>query len=417
MNVITPLNPDVQPDALPESPKPDASTQSNDAVTAPLDYVDYNIPAVEVEQPSVQPASYASMPPKPPTTQAAFGVGAVPTKSAAVIASSSFLMKYIASLFAGVNVLYGLAVFGFILLDHFINKPAGAKVGNVFDASTLVSTWHVWLVASLLTFAVLYLTLSRSVGKYIVEDNASEREIQVAEVARSIFTAILVISAASLVASLLFTLLNGTLAAAEIEGKDIAIQVVGSILAFIWIGLIIWHQTSIHVRGKNGVAGISLAAGALIIAVLASVFLLAAGRNAVIDSRTTSDLSTIQSELSSYKFKNDTYPDKLSLLTIDDEKTKSRIGKYTYTRTETAKQSSFQVGDEDMFSSDSMYDSPSSFSRSSSLPESGYKLCATFLTDASKTSTLYDGTMTDSDGSSSTFSSHGKGEHCVERKQ
>jgi type II secretory pathway pseudopilin PulG len=409
MNTLTPLNPDVKPDALPENPRPEAPVQSSETLASPQDYVDYNIPAIEVEQPSVQPASYTPVTPVTPT-QAAFGVGAV-SKAIPAIAFGGFLMKYIASLFAGISVLYGLSSLGFALLDHFINQPAGVKIGSLFNASSLVSTWHVWLVASLLTFAVLYLTLSRSAGKYIAGDLVSKKELQVAEVARAIFTAILIISATSLMASLVFTLLNGTLAAADIDGKDIAIQVVGSILAFAWIGILVWHQTSIHLRGKNGVAGAILTIGVALLAVLASVFLLATGRNAVIDSRTVSDLSTVQSALMSYKSAHDDYPEKLSVLTIEDEAVKGRLAKYTYTRTEATKQASLQQKYSDMIDSGSMYDSLDTLSDNSTSVEPGYKLCANFLTDASASGSSL---TTQSYSSTSTFYSHGKGEHCVD---
>lgn len=418
MNTITPLNPDVKPDTLPESPKPDVPSQSEEKTMDPLDYTNYTMPAFEIEQSKAQPAVPASAAsPTVPSTSAAYGAGAAPVKSMTVITSSGFLMKYIASLFAGISVLCGLSSLGFILLDHFINKPTGVTLGSMFDASTLVSTWHVWLVASLVTFIVLYLALSRAAGKYLAGDTASEREVQVAEVARSIFTAVLMISAAYLVASLLFTLLNSTLAAAEVEGKDIAIQVVGSILAFIWIGVIIKHQSAVHLQGKNGIAGAILAVSVVVFAVLASVFLLAAGRNAVIDSRTVSDLSTIQSELSNYKAKNDGFPENLNQLTIDDEKVKSRLGKYTYTRTESTAKKSFMQSYDDMTSSDSgsMFSSMNDFSSSSSSTDSGYKLCANFLTDASSKSSGYGSSTEQAGGSSSTFYSHGKGEHCVER--
>jgi hypothetical protein len=425
MNTITPLNPDVKPDALPESPVSDAPSAASETSMDPLDYTNYSMPAFEVEQskaPTVVVAAPAiSQNPAVSPQPVAMGVGPMsPSASASsmtLIASSGFLMKYIASLFAGISVLSGLSSLGFILLDHFINKPEGAKIGSMFDASTIVSTWHVWLVASVLTFVALYLVLSRASGKYLAGDNASEREVQVGEVARSIFTAVLIIFTTYLVASLLFTLLNSTLAAAEVEGKDIAIQVAGSVLAFIWVGLIIKHQSSVHLQGKNGVAGAVLAGAVLTVAVLASVFLLAAGRNAVIDSRTVSDLSTVQSELSSYKAKNDTFPESLTTLPIEDAKVKGRLAKYTYTRTQpTAQQSSFNDSYEDMLTSDSFYGSTSTFGKTATIAESGYKLCATFLTDASSKSNAYDLTTTEATGSTSAnFYSHGKGEHCVER--
>ena len=423
MNTITPLNPGVKPDLLPESPKTDTPVQSPEKTMDPIDYPNYPMPAFEVEQPSSHPtpAAQSVTPSAVPATPASSGAGRAQIKSMTVIASSGFLMKYIASLFAGISVLSGLTSLSFILLDHFINKPEGLKLGSMFDASTIVSTWHVWLVASLLTFTTLYLLLSRAAGKYLAANNASDNEVQVGEVARSIFTAILIIFAAYLAASLLFTLLNSTIAAAEIEGKDIAIQVAGSVLAFIWITLIIKHQSVVHQQGKNGLAGIILAVVAAAIVIVASVFLLAAGRNAVIDSRTLSDLSTVQSELSTYNAKNDQYPESLSVLAIDDEKVKSRLSNYKYTRTQTTDESTAQDSYEDMFSSDDFYSSgsTSSFRTLQPATKNGYKLCANFLTDASSKSDLYGGSADLTEGASASastsFYSHGKGEHCIER--
>lgn len=418
MNTLTPLNPDVKPEALPEQPDPIASGPTQESSMDPLAYSTAAMPAFEIEE-SKTPTTPPATPPTVPITPAAFGVGAAPkaATSMTLIASSGFLMKYIASLFAGISVLSGLSSLGFILLDHFINKPEGMKIGSMFDASTIVSTWHVWLVASLLTFVLLYLMLSRASGKYLASDSASDREVQVGEVARSIFTAVLIIFTAYLVASLLFTLLNSTLAAAEIEGKDIAIQVAGSVLAFLWVGLIIKHQSAVHLQGRNGVAGVILAGAVVTVAVLAAIFLLAAGRNAVIDNRTVSDLSTVQSELSSYKAKNDTFPEHLSVLPIEDTKVKGRLAKYTYTRTQSTTQKSAGYDSyEDMIASSSFYGSTSTFGKQTPTTESGYKLCATFLTDASSKSGVYDVTTTEATGNTSAnFYSHGKGEHCVER--
>jgi type II secretory pathway pseudopilin PulG len=311
-------------------------------------------------------------------------------------------------------MLYGLSTLGFILLDHFINRPDGVKIGGLYDASSVVSSWHVWLIASLVTFTALYLVLSRAAGKRIAAGLIPERQMQAAEVARSIFTAILVITSATLVASLLFTLLNGTLAAAEIEVKDIVIQIAGTIATFIWVGAIVWHQTTIHRKGRNGLAGVILACAAIILAVIASIFLLAAGRNAVIDSHTMSDLSTIQSKLMSYKSEHDTYPDNLSSLNITDEAIKRRLGSYTYTHIVTPASTSSLWDDTSTKSSSSMYDMTDMYSTTSSQPTttSSYKLCANFLTDDSKDSSiLYSSAKSQN---STTFSGLGKGEHCVE---
>jgi hypothetical protein len=432
MNTLTPLNPDTKPEQLPESPKPETAAQPTGQMVDTTNYVDFNVPDVEVEQPIAQPfvASPTEAPAQPAaftaprpiaSTPVAFG-GHTTETQVATEPSSGFLVGYIASLFAGVSVLYGLSSLGFILLDHFIKKPADLTIGGYFDASSFVSTWHVWLVASLVTFAVVYLILSRSAAKHIAAGLIPERQIQASEVARSIFTAVLVISSASLMASLLFTLLNGTLAAAEIQGEDIAIQIIGTIMTFAWVAIIVWHQSTIHLRGRNGIPGAILAVGVTAIAVVASIFLIGAGRNGVIDARTVSDLSTIQSELSSYKGLHETYPTKLTDLTIKDEAIKKRLGKYTYTQTESVapsssqQQSSFSL--EDYSSSDSMYDMMSNYQTTSeptSTTTSTYKLCATFLTDTSSKSNVSGLTAQSETSKSTSFNSHPKGEHCVER--
>jgi type II secretory pathway pseudopilin PulG len=424
MNTLTPLNPDIKPEQLPERPNAGEVTPAADQPD-PISYADYNVPTVELESPLPQPTAYVA-PTVTPSTPVVFGRSAPVSTTAVQVPTSGFLVGYIASLFAGVSVLYGLSTLGFILLDHFINRPAGLKIGSMFDASGLISTWHVWLISSLLTFTVLYLILSGSAGKHIAAGLIPERQLQAAEVARSVFTAVLVVSCVSLVAGLLFTLLNSTLAAAEVEAKAVAIQVVGSILTFIWVGIIIWHQSAIHQNGRNGVTGAILATGVIAVVLTAAIFLLAAGRNAVIDSRTVSDLSTIQSKLMSYQLEHEKYPTDLASLKIEDESIAKRLSKYTYTQKEDAapassssSSSSFQSFESDDSSSDSIYDMTSYYGNATKEAStvSTYKLCANFLTDTAGdgTTDLLSGQAAGvSASSAATFTTHPKGQHCVE---
>jgi type II secretory pathway pseudopilin PulG len=421
VNTLSPLNPDTKPDQLPENPITDTPAQPAERMAETPSYVDYNVPDIEVEPSIAPPSGSFNVQNATPAESRYVAPAAVQSDKNPVsvgeptVPSSGFLVGYITSLFAGTSMLYGLSTLGFILLDHFINRPDGVKIGGLYDASSVVSSWHVWLIASLVTFTALYLVLSRAAGKRIAAGLIPERQMQAAEVARSIFTAILVITSATLVASLLFTLLNGTLAAAEIEIKDIVIQIAGTIATFIWVGAIVWHQTTIHRKGRNGLAGVILASVAVILAVVASIFLLAAGRNAVIDSHTMSDLSTIQSKLMSYKSEhNNTYPDNLSSLDITDEAVKKRLGNYTYTHIVTPASTSSLWDDTSDKSSGSMYDMTDMYSTtgSPSTTTSSYKLCANFLTDDSKDSSVLYGSAKSQ--SSTTFYGHGKGEHCVE---
>ena len=423
MNTISPLNPDVRPDGAPKHPDQNTPEQfAGDTTTDSPNYDNNPMPAFEIEQQTQTDRREIADAPQsqvtPPTLAAATTSPVAvtsPTLSTVTTQGSGFAMKYIASLLGGLTAVSALSALSFTLLDYFINRPEGVRIGGMFDTSTIVSTWHVWLVACALTFTGVYLLLSRATAKSIAANLPSERELNVAEMARSIFTALLLIGGVYLVASLVFTLLNGTLAAAEIDARDIAVQIAGSVLVIGWIVGVMKHQSAVHLEGKNGVAGIVIAVGAVVLSVLAAVFLLAAGRNAVIDSRTLSDLSTIESKLMSYNLKNESYPEHLDILTIDDSKLKSRLGNYKYSQIKSRDTYQSSYLDFTKMDSDSLYDTV--MNSDSTLPpvKVGYKLCATFLTDASTKSDLYDSAALSLGASkSTTFYSHPKGEHCVE---
>jgi competence protein ComGC len=369
-------------------------------------------PSVQEPTPEAMPDPIERLPDAPVASVPTHDAGPTTVPPVPTAGSNIFLVKQLALLFSGLSVLGGLISLGYVLLDHFIaDKTSGSGAYNV---GHYINSWHVWLVASIITFGGVYVWLSLTVQRALGTGLNSTNDSRVMVVARSIFMGILVIVATTLVAGLLYLLLSVTLAAADISWRDAMIEIFGAVNGLLWIGVLLWQQHLLGKQSSNRLPVIVIAAGIVLLALLTAIFPILSNRAETIDRRTVSDLTTIQSSILTYKYKHDRLPSSLSDLTIDESSTKGRLDDYKYKVTSSSTSSS---------SLDDLFGSSSSSSYSiGKYSRQTYQLCATFKTDttdaASDSPTPAYGGI--SEGVSTTnrtqsFSVHEKGEQCFDR--
>jgi competence protein ComGC len=305
-----------------------------------------------------------------------------------------FLFKYVTTLVTGLVLLALITLAGYALFDHWLGDAAKA---NMF--SEWVYRYQLYLVVSLVLFGGLHVWMQLLTGKV-----ASDDQPPAAKVFLAIFLTILALTVLGSVATLVYVVADTLLGTASYSVKSLwhisldALQVT-ALATLLW-----WYFKQTRVRWAAWYAAIA----GLLVAVVAGLliaFPILNQRDAVIDSRTSNDLSAISTQISNYAQKNSKLPAALRDLKLDDA-VASRVGSYEYevTQAQTQKKSTFDL--------DSLYRIGGGSSSSSAALS--YKLCATFKTDTTKA---------DKDvspivplfGGSSQWTRHPSGRHCFDQ--
>lgn len=336
-----------------------------------------------------------------------------------------FIMAYIVSIFSGLTLLVSGSILGYALFNHFLEPTKDSSI-YFFDSAPL----YLSMMSGMIVFAALYFLASQYVARSTSENDIDEPDWRIYKVAYAIFCAILLTSAASVLASLLYLPLSSAFATEDLAGYQIGIQVLGGLHVLLWIGLLIWQERLIK-RGRNvWLQGTATTILAILLVVFAGIFLVGSKTDQRVDARTVSDLTTIASSITTYKSAHSgKLPETLSALDLKStDKVKKRLGNYRYTVKENGSSSNMTpqvsvganvIGNsyDDYFSSSSSELSYDSLFNTSS--NSRYELCANFRTDTTKDTDNSSQIsplqlLTGASASNRDFAVHHKGQACFD---
>lgn len=366
-----------------------------------------------------------------------------------------FLVAYLTSVFSALSLLFSSAFLAYVLLDHFIAEKKEESLLFSFDLAPL----YISTMASIIVFAVLYLISTQYVAKKAASDTIGLRDWRAYKIIYALFSATLLVTGASVLASLVYIPLAQMMIADDLSNDQILIQVLGGVHVFVWIALLLWQERLVKLGKNSRVQGVIIAILALAVVVLTAVYPVGSKADERYDRRIENDLSVIQSEIDTYKTAHSgTYPETLAQLEFKGHsQVESRLDNYKYTvKKETTEPASAQPElseDSDYYkylsdiaamqpngNTDKDEDAASDTSDqgiSQTDPQAGtmqrsfssilpvpttrttYELCATFKTDTTEKddgSSLLTGLSSITSISSYTFSSHKAGEVCFTRE-
>lgn len=300
-----------------------------------------------------------------------------------------FLFQYVTLLASGLVLLALLSWSGFALLNHWLGEKSAANMFSGFEYYL-----YIYLLVSLVVFGGLHAWMRMRVG-----DVAQDSQPSATRVFRAIFLTILALTIAGAVGVMLYVGADMLLGTGDYSAKSMWLILLDSLQVILWAVLMWWYFK--QPRAAAPVYALAAAAVVGVVAVLLVVLPIFSKRDAVIDSRTSSDLSTISTEISEYTKKNNKLPESLRDIKLDD-KVASRIGKYEYQPGQAASPKSAPTTFEEYLSYSPGADS--SFS---------YKLCATFKTDTMKEED--DDPIFLSYFTSSGMAKHPSGRHCFDQ--
>lgn len=349
-------------------------------------------------------------------------------KEPAQPSSRRFLAAYITSILSGLSLLWSGAFLGYRLLDHFLAPEANNLWSSYFDFAPL----YLALITSMIVFGTLYLLTSQYVARQTAKDSVGVRDWRAYRVVYAGFTAVLLVVAASILGSLIYVPLAIALVVQDYASHEIWIQVLGGLHALLWIGVLIWQERLVK-RGKNvALQGVATVALVIVVVLLTSIFLVAGKTDERYDKRVSSDLSAIESAISSYKSKNSgELPATLDSLDFTSSPlVEKRLSNYKYTVKQSPSDSA-TAGQSGLFQQQMMIDEESIYTENyddmdmtyqlysqesrSDTARAGYELCATFRTEVTQDRGSPLGALLGASGSSSSFYEHKAGEVCFER--
>ena len=299
------------------------------------------------------------------------------------------LFRYVTMLVSGLVLLSLLSLAGFAVLNHWLGESTPAAIFSGFEYYA-----YLYLLVGLVVFGALHVWMRMCVA------NINDDQPSAAHVFRAIFLTILVLTIVGSLGAMAYVGVDMLLGTGNYSSKGTWLIVLDSLQVIFWAALLLWYFK------KPRTTAVVYAAGAAVVVSLMAVLLLVlpifAKRDAVIDSRTMSDLSAISVKISEYTRKNSKLPGSLSDIKLDD-KLASRIGKYEYQPGSAPAPKSAPTTLEEYLN----------YSPSSSSTDSGfsYKLCATFKTDTTKNED--DTTFLAYFGGSGS-SKHPSGRHCFD---
>lgn len=299
-----------------------------------------------------------------------------------------FLFQYVAMLVSGLILLSLLSFTGFALLNHWLGEATPTGIFSGFEYYA-----YMYLLVSLVLFGTLHVWMRVRVGEV-----ANDDQPQATRVFRAIFLTILILTIVGSVGAMLYVGVDMLLGTGDYSAKSTWLIMLDSLQVILWAALLWWYFKQPRAMAMAYTVGMAVVVG--IMAVLLVVLPLFSKRDAVIDSRTSSDLSAITAKVSEYTKKNNKLPAALSDVKLDD-KVASRAGKYEYQPGQAAAPKSTPTTQDDYLS----------YSPSASDSSFSYKLCATFKTDTAKNED--DTTFLSYFGGSET-SKHPSGHYCFD---
>lgn len=335
--------------------------------------------------------------------------------------SKRFLIAYLATIFSGMALLWSAVFLGGVLFNQFFGPKDDGL--SFFDPAGI----YISVMSAMVTFGVLYIVASRYVAKSAANDTIGLKDWRVYKLVYAVFAALLLLSSATVIASLLYIPIAQVSITDDLQPKQIVVSVLTSVHALIWIALLLWQERLVR-RGKNSwLQGTVIGIAALAIIVLTAIFPIGMKTNDRYDARVADDLSTIEDKISTYETShNYKLPSSLSDLSFGDDTVAHRLTKYTYTPhqgTSSDATSGASIFD-DTYSTDdtSDYTTNDTSDYTSSYGSATYELCADFKTDTtdSSSSSLF-GALTGSSSSTTSpytveFTNHKTGHVCFERE-
>lgn len=306
-----------------------------------------------------------------------------------------FLFRYVTMLVSGLILLALLSFTGFALLNQWLGEPSLAGVFSGFEYYA-----YIYLLISLVLFGGLHAWMRMCVANAESSDQPSA-----VRVFQAIFLTILVLTAVGSIGTMLYVGVDMLLGTGDYSAKSAWLIILDSLQVILWAALLWWYFKQSRATAVVYTASVAIVVG--VMAVLLVAFPIFSKRDAVIDSRTSADLSSIETAITAYVDKNNKLPATLSDVTLGD-KVKSRVGNYEYQITQATQQNSKQPTspEDDYLNSLEDY---ALFAQAGILQ---YKLCATFKTDTTKEN---DGNLLMSYFSSG-MAQHPSGRHCFDKK-
>lgn len=298
-----------------------------------------------------------------------------------------FLFHYVTMLVSGLILVSLLSFTGFAVLDHWLGEQGPANIFNSFEYYA-----YLYLLVSLIVVGALHVWMRVRVGSVLQEDYPAVK------VFRTIFLTILTLTILGSIGTMVYVGVDMLLGTGDYSAKSTWLIMLNSLQVIVWAALLWWYFKQSRAMAIAYVAAVGAVVS--VMAVLLLVLPVFSKRDAVIDARTTSDLSAIVAKISEYTKKNNKLPASLSDVKLDD-KVASRVEKYEYQPGQAAAPKSAPTTLEDYLD----------YSSSSSSSSFSYKLCANFKTDTTKNED--DITFLSYFGGSST-SEHPSGRHCFD---
>lgn len=222
----------------------------------------------------------------------------------------------------------------------------------------------------------------------------------------------------------------------DMQSNQILIQTLAGLHILVWIALLIWQERLVKKARQSWLQGFIVVAGVVLVVVATGIFPVGSKTDERYDHRAESDLSTIESKISSYKSTYAQLPSSLNDIKLDqDSPIKGRLGNYTYTVKTTQKSvSSIYEDYSDLFQSNSSTDEKQTvdmdtsalqkmLSQRSRIPTTQtvktYEICATFRTDTTgkaKTDSGSISALLGATASGDSFTNHKSGSVCFKRQ-
>lgn len=342
-----------------------------------------------------------------------------------------FLAAYLTSALAALSLLGSAAFLGYVLLEHFIAPKKDEGLWYYFDFAPV----YLATMTSMLVFGALYFVASQYVARQAARDEIGVKDWRVYKVVYAAFSAVLLVAAASVLASLLYIPLAQVLITEDLTSHQIAIQTLGGLHVLVWIGLLIWQERLVKNGTHTWLQGTVVTVLAVALVVLTGIFPVGGKTDDRYDKRVSADLSTLETAIDNYRTdNNERLPETLDDLDLEDDPTvEARVDEYTYTPKQTAesedtaamysqedllKMQELDTADPTGASSDAYINSISVGAQVQDT--STYQICATFRTDTSSqddpmTSLLGSLASETGVGNTDAFTKHAKGEVCFDR--
>lgn len=322
-------------------------------------------------------------------------IRAVQDASIASGSSKTFLFQYVTMLASGLVLVTLLSLTGAALLNHWLGEQSVASIFSGFEYYA-----YIYLLVSLVLFGGLHAWMRMRVSGEQSDDQPSATRVF-----RAIFLTILILTMVGSVGTMLYVGVDMMLGTGDYSAKSTWLIMLDSLQVIVWAVLLWWYFKQPRVMAVAYTTGVAIVVG--VMAVLLVLLPIFSKRDAVIDSRTSADLSSIEIAITTYVDKNDKLPATLGDVTLDD-KVKSRVANYEYQITQATQPEIKPTSPEEEYLNS--LEDYALFAQAGILQ---YKLCATFKTDT--TTKEKDDNLLMSYFSSG-MAAHPSGRHCFDKK-